>query len=79
MIAFAILLIEFVLSGRFQLISDNMGMDVTMRLHQLLARTALVFVLVHPFLYQTPFNPPLPWDVARPHAVRGWSAQSRVA
>jgi len=65
MVAFVILLIEFVLSGRFGLISGNMGMDVTMRLHQLLARTALVFVLVHPFLYRTPFNPPLPWDVTR--------------
>lgn len=65
MVAFAILLVEFVLSGRFRLVSGRMGMDVTMRLHQLLARTALVFVLVHPFLYATPFNTPLPWDVTR--------------
>jgi predicted ferric reductase len=65
MVAFAILLVEFVLSGRFRAISGRIGMDVTMRLHQLLARTALVFVLVHPFLYRTPFNPPLPWDVTR--------------
>lgn len=62
MVAFAILLVEFVLSGRFRVISARMGMDVTMRLHQLLARTALVFVLVHPFLYSTPLNLPLPWD-----------------
>lgn len=63
MTAFAILLVEFVLSGRFKLISGRMGMDVTMRIHQLLARTALVFALLHPFLYQTPsFNYPLPWD-----------------
>lgn len=65
MVAFAVLLVEFVLSGRFRVISGRMGMDVTMRLHQLLARTALVFVLVHPFLYRTPFNPPLPWDATR--------------
>lgn len=65
MVAFAILLVEFVLSGRFRLISGRVGMDVTMRLHQLLARTALVFLLVHPFLYRTPFNPPLPWDGTR--------------
>jgi predicted ferric reductase len=63
MAAFAILLVEFVLSGRFKLISGRIGMDVTMRLHQLLARSALLFVLVHPFIYTTPFNPPLPWDV----------------
>lgn len=62
--AFAILLVESVLSGRFRAVSARMGMDVTMRFHQLVARTALVFVLVHPFLYQTPFlNTRLPWDV----------------
>ena len=66
MTAFAIVLVEFVLSGRFKVISARIGMDVTMRIHQLLARTALVFALVHPFLYQTPFlNFELPWDVSR--------------
>ena len=55
MTAFAVLLVEFVLSGRFKVISVRIGMDVTMRIHQLLARTALVFVLAHPFLYQTSF------------------------
>lgn len=66
MTAFAILLVEFVLSGRFKVISARIGMDVTMRLHQLLARTALAFILVHPFLYQTPFLTfPVPWDMSR--------------
>jgi predicted ferric reductase len=66
MTAFAIVLVEFVLSGRFKVISARIGMDVSMRIHQLLARTALVFVLAHPFLYQTPFLTfPLPWDVSR--------------
>ena len=65
MTAFAILLVEFVLSGRFRLISGGVGLDVTMRFHQLLARTMLVFVLVHPFLYQAAYNPPLPWDPSR--------------
>jgi predicted ferric reductase len=69
MVAFAILLVEFVLSGRFRTISGRMGMDVTMRLHQLLARAALVFVLLHPFLYRTPFNLPLPWDPTRQLAL----------
>ncbi|MGI9513155.1 MAG: ferredoxin reductase family protein [Anderseniella sp.] len=65
MTAFAILLVEFVLSGRFKVISARIGMDVTMRIHQLLARTALVFVLVHPFLYRTPLlNSDLPWDIS---------------
>ncbi|MCP1337062.1 ferredoxin reductase family protein [Futiania mangrovi] len=63
--AFAVLLAEFVLSGRFRTVSGRIGMDVTMRLHQLLARTALALVLLHPFLYTTPLNPPLPWDPTR--------------
>lgn len=63
MTAFAILLVEFVLSGRFRAISGRMGMDVTMRFHQLVARTVLALVIVHPFLYRTPYlNTPLPWD-----------------
>lgn len=62
LLAFAIILVEFVLSGRFRSISGRIGMDVTMRFHQLLARTALVLAVVHPFLYRTPFAVQLPWD-----------------
>jgi predicted ferric reductase len=65
MLAFAIILVEFVLSGRFRSVSGKIGMDVTMRMHQLLARTALALVIVHPFLYRAAFNPPRPWDVTR--------------
>lgn len=65
MLAFAIVLVEFVLSGRFRTISRRMGMDVTMRCHQLFARTALVLAIVHPFLYRAPFKEPLPWDPTR--------------
>jgi len=63
--AYAIILVEFLLSGRFQAISRRIGMDVTMRFHQLMARTATVFVLVHPFLYSTPMI------VARPDDLSG--------
>lgn len=66
MLAFAMILAEFVLSGRFQSISSRIGMDVTMRFHQIMARGALVFALVHPFLYGgTPSGGPRPWDVTR--------------
>ena len=65
MLAFAIILVEFVMSGRFRTISGRIGMDVTMRVHQLLARTALVLALIHPFLYQTGFTEPRPWDPTR--------------
>jgi predicted ferric reductase len=68
--AFAIMLMEFVLSGRFRTISARIGMDVTMRFHQLLARTAAAFVLLHPFLYATPLRlHPLPWDSAGLHSL----------
>lgn len=65
MLAYAILLAEFLLSGRFRAVSKRIGIDVTMRFHQLLARTALALALVHPFLYRAPFNPPYPWDSTR--------------
>lgn len=66
MLAFAGLLLEFVLSGRFRSVSRRMGIDVTMRFHQLMARSLTVFVLVHPFLYATGVqNYPMPDDVTR--------------
>ena len=52
---FAMLLMEFVLSGRFRIFSAGIGIDLAMRMHQLLARTLLVFVLLHPFLYSLPY------------------------
>lgn len=64
-LAFAMILIEFVLSGRFRSISRQIGMDVTMRLHQLFARTALVLAILHPFLYRAAFAPTVPWDPTR--------------
>ena len=63
MLAFAMLLMEFVISGRFNSVSGSIGIDVTMRFHQLIARSLTVFLLIHPFLYATPLNFPLPWDV----------------
>ncbi|WP_417768382.1 ferric reductase-like transmembrane domain-containing protein [Stappia sp.] len=65
LVAYAILLMEFVLSGRFRSISGRVGLDVTMRFHQLLARTALALALVHPFLYTLPFARPMPHDPTR--------------
>ncbi len=58
------LLMEFVLSGRFRAISRRTGIDATMRFHQLVARPVTVLLLIHPFLYTTPLRQtPLPWDV----------------
>ncbi|SFS57887.1 Predicted ferric reductase [Sulfitobacter marinus] len=65
-LAFAMILMEFVLSGRFKAVSTDIGMDVTMRVHQLMARVALGFALLHPLLYRgTPAGGPRPWDPTR--------------
>lgn len=65
-LAFSMILVEFVLSGRFKRISNGIGMDVTMRFHQIMARTALVFAMVHPFLYGgTLSGGQRPWDPTR--------------
>lgn len=66
MLGFSIILMEFLLSGRFRVISSRVGLDVTMRMHQLMARTALGFALLHPLLYQgTPSGGHRPWDITR--------------
>jgi len=65
-LAFSIILVEFILSGRFKSVSNGIGMDVTMRIHQVMARTALAFALLHPFLFQaTPVGGERPWDPTR--------------
>lgn len=65
-LAFSIIQLEFILSGRFKRFSNGIGMDVTMRVHQLMARTALIFAMLHPFLYQsTPSGGHRPWDPTR--------------
>ncbi len=71
LLAFAIILVEFILSGRFRSISGRIGMDVTMRFHQLLARTALALALLHPFLYRAPFAAQRPWDTSRELTLTG--------
>ena len=65
-LAFSMILAEFVLSGRFKSISNSAGMDLTMRFHQVMARTAMFFAFAHPFLYQnTPSGGQRPWDPTR--------------
>lgn len=60
MLGFAMLMLEFVLSGRFGRLSGRVGIDVTMRVHQLAALGILLFLLVHPFLYAVPRLSPDP-------------------
>lgn len=56
MAGFAVLLLEFALSGRTRRLSARVGMDSTMRFHQLMALAALAFLLFHPFLYAPAFS-----------------------
>ena len=51
MAGFAVLLMEFALSGRYRRLSARIGMDLTMRFHQMMALAALGFLILHPFLY----------------------------
>ncbi len=63
MAGFVILLLEFILSGRFRIFSTTFGIDLAMQMHQLLARTAVVLLLLHPLLYTLPLAPQRPWDM----------------
>lgn len=69
MVALAMILVEFVLLGRFRIVTARAGSDVVMRSHQLLARAALFFVLAHPFLYVSAYAPAPVWDTTRATAL----------
>ncbi|WP_366653873.1 ferric reductase-like transmembrane domain-containing protein [Fodinicurvata sp. EGI_FJ10296] len=64
MVAFSLMLVQFVLSGRFERVSGKVGIDVTMRFHQLAAWIVLGFIVAHPLLYplaRLPDNPAGAW------------------
>jgi predicted ferric reductase len=65
MAGFAVLLLEFALSGRSRRLSARIGMDVTMRFHQLMALAALAFLLLHPFLYAPAYSERPAWGAGR--------------
>ena len=64
MTSLMVLAIEFALSGRIRSVSSPVGIDAVMRMHQLLARPALLYLLVHPMMYTLP-QAVLPWDDTR--------------
>ena len=72
LLALAMILVEFVLLGRFRAVTAQVGSDTVMRVHQLLARAALVFALAHPFFYVSTLSPAPTWDVTRATVVN-WS------
>jgi predicted ferric reductase len=61
MTSLMVLAVEFALSGRIRTVSSPVGIDAAMRMHQLLARPALLYLLVHPMMYSLPLAAQ-PWD-----------------
>lgn len=51
MAGFALLLAEFILSGRFRSVTGPIGIDLTLRFHQLMGHTVLLLLLLHPYVY----------------------------
>lgn len=75
LVALAMVLLEFLLLGRFRSVTARVGSDVVMRSHQLLARAALIFTLLHPFLYVSPRSQAPVWDVTKQTVVEAsWDA-----
>ena len=54
LVAFAMLLLQFVSSGRFESLSSKVGINRTMRFHQLTGRVLLMLVLLHVLLFFLP-------------------------
>ncbi|MDH5369152.1 MAG: ferric reductase-like transmembrane domain-containing protein [Gammaproteobacteria bacterium] len=70
MIGLVIILLEFVLSGRFKNISAPIGIDIIMRSHQLMGRVVIIILLIHPVFYSLPNNSLLPWDTTLTQSTR---------
>lgn len=56
-VALALLLLQFLTSGRLERLSGRFGIDATMRLHQLAARAVLLLALLHPLAFALPGSP----------------------
>ena len=54
MVAFALLAVQFVLSGRIGAVTGRVGIDVIMHFHQLAAKVITLALLIHPLLYVVP-------------------------
>ncbi len=62
MVGYVMMLLQFVLSGRFEWLSGRIGIDRTMRFHQVASWAILAFIVVHPLLYAAPRLIPDPAD-----------------
>jgi predicted ferric reductase len=62
MVAYVMMLLQFVMSGRFEGLTGLTGLDRTMRFHVVATRFILAAVIVHPLLYSVPDLYPNPMD-----------------
>jgi len=63
MLAYALIISEFLTSGRNKRLSRTLGMDTSMRVHRLVGWVILIAAILHPFMYgSTPSDGPRPWD-----------------
>jgi predicted ferric reductase len=62
MVGYVMMLLQFVLSGRFERLSGRTGIDRIMRCHQVASWVILVFIILHPLLYAAPRLVPDPVD-----------------
>lgn len=62
MVGYVMMLLQFLLSGRFAWLSGRIGIDRTMRFHQLTGWAILAFIVLHPLLYAAPRLLPEPAD-----------------
>jgi predicted ferric reductase len=62
MVGYVMTLLQFLLSGRFEWLSGRVGIDRTMRFHQVTSWVILAFIVVHPLLYAAPRLVPDPVD-----------------
>lgn len=69
LVAFAVLLVEFLFSGRYRWVSGRIGIDRTMRIHRWVAYATTALILIHPFLYAGPGGSPWPWFSGRDPAL----------
>lgn len=83
LVGFAMLLLEFLLSGRFKGLSAAVGMDRVMQFHQIMAWLLVLFLVLHPFLYYlptesatAPFDPTAVSDgeIGLLPSLSGWAA-----
>ncbi len=81
LVAFALLLGEFVFSGRYRWISGRLGNERTMRVHRLVGYAMAAMMALHPFLYAAPGGRPWPWFSGTDPALGlgGWSLATALA